>query len=291
MTRGTFKSLRPIALSAIYLAFLGACSDEPDELQDNSNPTVTDVAVPDLGGFWRHNVSHFSEPGSGPGPVTNFPGKPFLYRQDRARGLTGISVWVGDYTNPILQPWAAEAVKAHGDEGLATGEALPELLQFCLQVGVPHILLLRDAVTFLQEPDMVTIAYQRDQQVRRVYLNAEHPDHWDATPYGHSIGWYEGDTLVVDTVGMTNVGPIDYYGTPHTDALHVIEHYRVIDGGENLEVEFTVDDPGAFTMPWNAVQRYARSPQADFGEIRCSENPRDIFGGEDPIPMDLTPDF
>ena len=274
---------------AIALLLGGACSEEVDRQAgaDSAPP----IAVPDFAGYWRHNVSHFSQPESGPGPVTHFPGKPFLYRQDRARGLTGLPVWVGDYNNPILQPWAAAAVKAHGDEGLERGAALPELLQYCLQVGVPHILLLREAVMFLQEPDMITIAYQRDQQVRRVYLNEEHPENWKPSPYGHSIGWYEGDTLVVDTIGMTNIGPIDYYGTPHTDALRVTERYRIVDGGETLEVAFTVEDPGAFTMPWTGIQRYARSTQPFFEEVRCSENPRDIFGGEEPIPMDQTPDF
>lgn len=270
---------------------MSACTQDGGDTAETTAAPKSAETIPDFAGYWRHNVSHFSQPESGPGPVTNFPGKPFLYRQDRARGLTGLNVWVGDYTNPILKPWAAELVKIHGDEGLARGEALPELLQYCLQVGVPHILLLRDPVALLQEPNMVTIIYQRDQQVRHVYLNEEHPKHWKPTPYGHSVGWYEGDTLVVDTVGMTNVGPIDYYGTPHTDALHVIEHYRIVDGGNALEVHFTVDDPGAFTMPWTGVQRYERVPHPNFEEFRCSENPRDVLGGEDPIPMDYTPDF
>lgn len=253
-------------------------------------PAAAPAHVPDFSGLWSQNTSNFISPKRGPGPVTHFPGMAFLYRQDRARGLKGLNVWVGDYTNPILKPWAAAAVKAHGDKGMETGEPLPELLQYCLLVGVPHILLLRDPVQFLQQTDQVTILYQRDQQVRHVYLNKKHPAHITPSAYGNSVGWYDGDTLVVDTVGMTNVGPIDYYGTPHTDQLHVIERYRVVDGGKTLEVRFTVDDQGAFTEKWTGIQRYKRVHQDGLQEYRCAENPKD-FHGEYAIPMDHTPDF
>ena len=280
------------ALGAGMLAGLCALAPWAQTQAQTTESSTTQQNVPSFAGYWAHNVSHYSLPEEGPGPVTHFTGRPFLYRQDRARGLTGLEIWVGDYTNPILQEWTAEAVKAHGDEGLATGDPLPELLQFCLLVGVPHILLLREAVMFLQEPEMVTIAYQRDHQVRRIYLNEENPDDIARSPYGHSVGWYEGDTFVVDTVGMINVGTIDYYGTPHTDQLHIIERYRIVDGGETLEVRFTADDPGAFTMPWTAIQRYARvAGQTVLGEVRCAENTRKVMGGEADVPMDHTPDF
>lgn len=254
-------------------------------------PLAAAQNVPDLSGYWSHNVSHFMAPDSGPGPVVALPGESFLYRADRARGLPGVDYWAGDFRNPILQPWAAEAVKAHGDSGRATGNAQDELLQMCKMVGVPHVLLLREALVFLQETSTVTMLYQRDQQVRRVAMGAQHPANVPLTPYGHSVGWYEGDTLVVDTVGLKNMGAIDYYGTPHTDRLHVVERYRVVDDGRVLEARFTIDDSGAFTTTWTGIQRYNRARQTAMDEIRCAENNKDAKNREFPIPRDDTPDF
>jgi hypothetical protein len=248
-------------------------------------------AVPDLSGYWSHNISHYSQPDSGPGPVENLPGHRHLYQQDLNRGLEGTRLWVGDYRSPILQPWAAERVKARGDGELARNESDWQPLQLCKLVGVPHILLLREPLVFLQQPDMITMIYQRDQQVRRVYLNQQHPKDPKPAPYGHSVGHYEGDTLVIDTVGMTAEDIIDYYGTPATKAMHVVERYRIVDNGRTLEVRFTVEDPGVFTTAWSGIQRYRRVNPDGWEEIRCAENPKDIDGSEYPIPRDDTPDF
>jgi hypothetical protein len=91
----------------------------------------------------------------------------------------------------------------------------------------------------IQEVDRVTILYVYDHQVRRVRLNAPHPAQVTPSWFGDSVGHYEGDTLVIDTVGI-KVGPfamVDWYGTPHTEALHVIERYRLIDDGAAKEAE------------------------------------------------------
>lgn len=78
---------------------------------------------------------------------------------------------------------------------------------------------------------------------------------------GESVGRYEGDTLVVDTVGLSTRTFVDNYQTPHTAQLHVVERFRMIDAGKTLEVNVRVEDPGAFTTPWNALQRYRRVGQ------------------------------
>ena len=250
------------------------------------------TTVPEFSGYWTHNNSHFSQPEEGPGPVTHLPGLRHLYQQDLRQGVVeGTRLWLGDASNPILQPWAAEVIKAHNEDEIANNESGWQALQLCRLVGVPHILLLREPLVFLQEPDMVTMLYQRDHQMRRVYLDQEHPANIEPSRYGHSVGHYEGGTLVIDTVAMIAEENIDYYGTPQTDQIHVVERYRVIDDGQTLEVRFTVDDPGTFTMEWSAVQRYRRVEREVLEEIRCAENPRDMEGDEYPIPIDNTPDF
>jgi hypothetical protein len=131
------------------------------------------------------------------------------------------------------------------------------------------------AIQILQQLDKIVILYTYDHQVRHVRLNQSHPDHVTPTWFGDSVGHFEGDALVVDTVGI-KVGPfaaVDWYGTPHTEALHVVERYRLIDyeaakegwardakenwraqpapnyRGKYLQLQFTVDDAGAFTTP------------------------------------------
>ena len=80
--------------------------------------------------------------------------------------------------------------------------------------------------------------------------------------YGESIGHYEDDTLVVDTIGQTDRTFVDNYRTPHSEKLHVIERYHLTDCGKFLQVDIQVDDPDAFTMPWTAIQRYRRASAA-----------------------------
>jgi hypothetical protein len=267
----------PRALAAMLLATLAACgAEEHAPLSEISVPRP----IPDLSGHWEHILAHFLPPESGPGPVANMPGLEFA----------AMNVWVGDYRNPILQPWAAEAVKAHDVAELESGDVLKEQLQLCMALGVPNIILLREPVEFLQEAEMVMILYHHDSQVRRVYLNAAHPETPAPLPYGHSVGHYEGDTLLIDTIQFSNTGPIDYYGTPHTPALHVVERYRVTEDGV-LEAAFRVSDAGAFTTEWGARQIYQRSAESTpFRENICADNVRDETA-EYPVPTDVTPDF
>jgi hypothetical protein len=153
--------------------------------------------------------------------------------------------------------------------------------------------------------------WQADHQVRHVYLNLPHSKSVKPSWYGESVGHYEGDTLVVDTIGVDTRTVVDNYQTPHTEKLHTIERFGMIDGGRTLEVNLHVEDPGAFTMPWNAVQRYRRveprvaenpdplnpisstSAAGPILESSCAENPNSLFGAEGalPIPQTDKPDF
>ncbi len=239
-------------------------------------------AIPDFSGYWEHAIAHYLPADEGPGPVVNMPGLTFV----------AMNVWVGDYRNSVLQPWASEAVRVHAVAELERGEPLWGQLQLCMPFGVPHSLLLREPVQFLQDPEMVTILYQHDNQVRRIFLNQSHPPDFEPSPYGHSVGHYEGDSLVVDTLALSLTGPMDYYGTPHTAALHVVERYRFSEDNAVLEVRFTVSDAGAFTTEWNGLQRYFPIPlPGGLRENICAENIRTGRDGEFPVPVAETPDF
>src|SRR4030081_587636 len=179
------------------------------------------ASIPDFSGVWRRGSLPWCEPpASGPGPVTN---------RSRRNGVSNYDQLVGDYTNPILKPAAADVVKKKGELSLA-GVTYPNPANQCWPEPVPFIYK-NFAMEMFQRSDRITILYEQDHEVRRVRMNQAHPAKVTPSWYGDSIGHYEGDTLVVDTVGQKS-GPfamLDLYGTPYTKALHVVERYRLID--------------------------------------------------------------
>jgi hypothetical protein len=155
-----------------------------------------------------------------PRPVTN---------RSRRNGVSSVYQAVGDYTNSILKPHAAEAVKRRGEIS-QTGVTYPTPGNQCWPEGVPFIFG-NLGMQILQQAHQITLLYSNNHEVRHVRLNEAHPAQVTPSWYGNSVGHYEGDTLVIDTVGI-KIGPlsmVDRYGTPHTEALHVVERYRLLD--------------------------------------------------------------
>jgi hypothetical protein len=255
------------------------------------------ASIPDFSGAWAHPGLGFGPQLSGPGPVRNKSRLP--------SGVSNFDQLVGDYSNPILKPEAAQVVKKFGDISLS-GRAFPDPDNQCLQNPVPYIFW-NFYVRLLQQPDKVTLVYQHDDDFREVRLNQPHPAKVIPSVHGDSVGRYEGDTLVIDTVGV-KVGPyrmIDRFGTPYTQALHVVERYRLLDyeatkealaraakewprsgatidssyRGKGLQLEFTVEDDGVFTMPWSATITYGRDANPDWDERICAENVQHEYDG------------
>jgi hypothetical protein len=275
--------------------------------------TESGATVPDFSGMWVHPYFPGIEPpASGPGPVLN--------RSRRPDGGNNPRLLVGDYTNPILKPQAADVVKRHGDTSLS-GVTYPTPSNQCWPSGVPYIFF-QIGVQLLQEQDRITILHLRDHEVRRVRLNQPHPALVPPSWYGDSVGYYEGETLVIDTVGVRTDRPLamaDMYGTPYSPALHVVERYRLIDyddvktamartnkenvkipemdfdrsyRGKHLQLVFTVEDGGVFTQPWSGTITYAR-PAHEWEEHVCAENLLGFYadGPEAAVPTASGPDF
>jgi hypothetical protein len=249
------------------------------------------TAVPDFSGVWRHgNLPWFIPPASGPGPVTNLS-------REKGTGVSDYSSLVGDYKNPILQPWAADVVKRKGELSLA-GVTYPNPANTCWPEPVPF-LFKHGAIEMLQLLDQIVMLFNENHEVRHVRLNQQHPAKVTPSWHGDAVGHYEGDTLVIDTVGVKTDRPhamIDLFGTPYTEKLHVQERYRLVDykdakdamergskenrraGGpynpnyedKYLQVDFRIEDEGAFTTPWNAVMIYLRDYNG-FPEVACAE--------------------
>ena len=247
--------------------------------------------TPDSVTGWQLQDDEFIPPPSGPGPVMSDPAHPYIsfYRFPRNPKPT---FRVADLSNPILQPWVREHLRQVNERSLS-GKVVSIPKERCWPVGVPAFLLLPGTpVYFLQMPKQVSMIWMQDHQVRRVYLDVPHSANVTPSWFGESIGHYEGDTLVVDTIGISSKSYVDNYQTPHTDQLHVIERFRMIDDGKTLEVNVHVEDPGAFTMPWNAIQRYRRTDRSPLSEVVCAENNGDHFHQDlEPIPQADKPDF
>ena len=254
--------------------------------------------IPDFSSGWTR-IGEFVEffeaiPGyAGAGPIL----PDLLYPGGTSPGHTLPGIAALD--NPILKPETLAKLRVINEAGL---QGIPHIKDegMCQPSGVPMILNRRGgAIQILQTPTQVTILNARDHQVRLIYLDVPHSEDPGHTWYGESVGYYEGgDTLVVDTIGQNDKTQIDRFGTTHSDQIHVVERYRLSPDGQLLEVQFTVDDPGAFTMPWSARVRFISRPR-NWDEQICAENNRYIgtvtVGGvitrDVPTPTDSTPDF
>jgi hypothetical protein len=220
----------------------------------------------------------FVAPPSGPGPVTNDPKYPYLTNAEAARAGKRPTYRVADLTNPILKPWAIEQMRKANEEVIA-GKIPFTADSRCYPAGVPSFLLFpANPVRFIQTPTEVLMIWQQDQQVRRVFLNQPHSTNPKLSWYGESVGHYEnGDTLVVDTIAQNDKTFVDNYRTPHTTQLHVIERFQLVDDDKTIEVKVHVEDPGAYNMPWDAIQRYRRTEGGPMIEVVCAENNTGYF--------------
>ncbi|HEY2229793.1 MAG TPA: hypothetical protein VGI22_19050 [Xanthobacteraceae bacterium] len=279
----------------------------------NASALAADSSPPDFApnpsAGWFAYTRQFIPPPGGPGPVRADRAHPGVSNDEfRATGKQP-SIAVADLDNPILQPWARDKIRARNEAVLA-GKQVFSLHASCWPVGVPAFLLspMTRPMYIVQGPKEVVLILTSFNDVRRIYLSDKHSADLKPSPYGDSIGHYEGDTLVVDTIGLDDTTYMDGFDTPHTKQLHVVERFHLIEGGEVLEANVHVEDPGAFTMPWDAIQRFRRyelvarnagsltqlatPEEGPLTEAICAENPNSFMGmPHKPLPQATTPDF
>jgi hypothetical protein len=259
---------------------------------------ATATEVPDLMGTnttaWFPFNDELQPPLSGPGPITFDKRFPYVDNRIARQARIQPTYRIADLSNPILQPWAREQMRRANEE-VQAGKVPFRPRERCYPAGVPGFVVytLAEPFYFIQTASRVTIINQGGPELRRIYLDVPHSPLLAPSWYGESVGHYEGgDALVVDTTAISTRSSIDNYRTPHTDKLHVVERFKFIESGKTMEILLWVDDPGAFTTSWSAIQRFQRREARSLAEDVCAENNANYFGNYPvPKPHADTPDF
>ena len=252
--------LEALALLAISPAMQAQTSAKPGSAGAS--------AIPDLSGSWE---------GHRPVPVTAETALCGI--RVVCNGLLGVTgPPMGELAEePEMQPWAAEKYKAarqgRGPNDFGRQDLDPTFAG-CMPQGPTDLMLDQARIFELRQfPDEVLLLFDQDHLVRRIYMDGRgHPDGYPSTWMGHSIGKYEGNTLVVDTAAINETTWIDTLGHPHSDALHLVERIRRLNH-DTLEIEVTFEDPKAYTRPWTGKKVYQlQSPNYELKEdVICEE--------------------
>ena len=223
-------------------------------------PPGGSVRTPGRGGLQPRRVT---------GPTPRLPdGKPDfsgVWRPD--------NVFVGDISRG-LKPGDKIIMHPEAEKLMKSRRAVDDPEANCLPTGIP-----RQAPypwTIVQAPGRLFFLFEGNiHSYRQIFMDGrKHPEDPDPTCYGHSVGHWEGDTLVIDTVGFNDRFWFDFAGHPHTEKLHTIERYTRTDLGTLME-EVTIDDPGAYEKPFTVVGRNRLDPDGEIMEYICQENNQD----------------
>jgi hypothetical protein len=280
-------------------------------------PAFAADGVPEMMGFrWGKNAFNFEGMPSGPQPLRNLSRLP--------DGKANAGRLVGDYNNPILTREAAAVVKQKGDLAIA-GVGFRNAQDQCRPIAPPFTFAMQLGFVMLPaKGGNIDILYDQNSNTRHIYMGGKHPAKLVPSTMGDSVGHWEGDTLVIDTVGVKvdAFTSVDRFGTPQSDAMHVVERYRLIDGpvakaqidkyetsegtvgGGNreagydpntslkgLQLEVTMQDPKVFTAPWTARVTYRRLI-SEWSESVCADNPQEHYKDEwIGLPRAVRPDF
>ena len=230
--------------------------------------------------------------GLGRGSIRSDPAHPLHGNRD---GPGQVTPHIGNTKDPVLKPWAAKEMQDSNDEVLSGKRGLPFSAQSaCYPGGVPEQLLTpAEPFYFIQTPKEVWMIWETDHMVRRIYMTGRHSQNVKPSWFGESIGHYEGgDTLVIDTIGLqAHNSFLDWFRTPHTEKLHVLERFKLSADRKSLEVLVRIEDPDTFNEPLYLGRRWNKVPN-QLLEMVCAENNGDHFGKNlFPVPQADAPDF
>ena len=221
-----------------------------------SAPKLADGRTPDLSGVWDADKFPCNETTAALGCIDAPQGIPF--------GAINIA---GQNTELPMQPWAAELFKQHRD---AAGK--DDTIARCLPVSPARAWASFALQKIIQTRDTVVILDEYMIQFRQIFLDGRAlPNDPEPTFKGYSIGKWDGEALVIETIGLKDNGWLDLQGHPLTDQARITERIRRVDYG-HLQVEITVNDAKAYTQPWTRTVKLTLAPKTELLEYICNEN-------------------
>ena len=219
---------------------------------DRSRSAESVAGQPDFSGTWERYVPPRDNDARGAGPANPLFGGPRPPLKPE---------FVPDYDAQLKRIADAEA----------RGEPIPNANTHCLPDGMPAMMAAMFPMEVLQTRGQLTIVQEAFNQIRRIYIGEEPLAIEDAEPvfWGHAAGKWEGDTLVVETVGIKE--SVRYRNTPHSDQMRIHERMRMLDA-DRFENQVTVIDPVYLTEPWTWTWTYQRKPGYKMYEYVCEDN-------------------
>jgi hypothetical protein len=245
----------PILLTGVVLAFSPVGRTQSvahKERRSGAAKTPAASRTPDLTGIWDTQNPRGFQPNTALFPGEIPPLTPWAQAQLAAARPSYGPHAVPDSTDPVNPT----KLGAHG----------------CFPPGVPRIYLHPVPMEIIQIPRRLLMRFEFDHLLREIWTDGRgHPSDWNPTYMGHSIGRWEGDTFVVDTIGFNDKTWLDRVGHRHSEELHVVERFRRLDH-DTLQDDITMEDPKAFTKPWNTYVIFALRPDWEILEHACADN-------------------
>jgi hypothetical protein len=253
---------RGVLLCSALLAIISVASAAPPQRTLNNSGDPTLALTPSLRG-------------AGPAPAGSAPPNPDPHNFEGVWWLQGYEYMLGPEPG-VAPPLKPEYMRILERRIRAKNRGTPEAdaSTQCLPHGMPRLMESPYPIEIVQTAGRLTFLHEVAHNVRRIYLNRPHPKKPPLTFLGDSVAHWEGDTLVVDTIGLNERTFIDDEGSSHSSKLHVVERYRKIDGGANLELIMTVEDPVTLEHPYSYRRIYHWRPDVRPQEYICEENNR-----------------
>jgi len=247
--RNRLRSSRPLLVSAIFVCAAILHAQTPEQ---SATPKAAFTAPPvDLSGVWETAMQGI--------PWAEYaftPDIPPMTPWGKARYLA---------TKPSYGPRGHDPSTDYVNPTTGKNPG-------CLPPGVPRIYIQPFLFEIVETPGRVLELFEFDHHLRQIFTDGrKHPRDPDLTWMGDSIGWYEGDTLVIDSVGFNDKTWIDRGGLPHSDQLHLTERIRP-PTPESLEIKFTIDDPKTYTETWQGYRNFKLRPSWNLEEFICADN-------------------
>ncbi len=282
-----FASASSLAFGgAVLLATVASATFVPTKSAAQNAAPIPDFSSNGMSWGGANGREFLPVPGSPPA-ITFDPENPYINNAINRQTGQQQTYHISDLTNSNLMQWAKDLMKVDNDEVLA-GKIAYMPAQSCKPWGTPAVMQSGGPFIIIQSPSEVVIIEEGERLARHIYLNVPHSANPKPSWYGESVGHYEGGALVIDTIGINDETFVDFFRTPHTEQLHVMERWQLSADGTELDILITVDDPGTYFEPWQG-RRHLERGEEELGENICREGNFILF--DYGIPIDETPDF